>query len=81
MVDDFDEKIYTVQELAATGRLRISATTIWREIKDGNLAVYKIRGQVFIAERHIREYLGQCETRRTDRSNIIGNSFFNFAMR
>ncbi|HLM59818.1 MAG TPA: helix-turn-helix domain-containing protein [Pyrinomonadaceae bacterium] len=63
MFDEIDEKLCTVQELAASNRLRISKTTIWRQVTDGNLSSYKLRGQVFVGERHIREYLGQCEVR------------------
>jgi excisionase family DNA binding protein len=44
MFDEIDEKLYTIQELAASNRLRISKTTIWREITDGNLPSYKTYG-------------------------------------
>ena len=57
MLDENNEKLYTVQELAVSNRLRISKTTIWREINDGNLSFYKLRGQIFIGESHIQEYL------------------------
>ncbi|MDQ3714358.1 MAG: helix-turn-helix domain-containing protein [Acidobacteriota bacterium] len=81
MFDEIDEKLYTIQELAASNRLRISKTTIWREITDGNLPSYKLRGQVFVVERHIREYLGQCEVRRAGDSKFIGSSVVSLALR
>ena len=81
MFDEIDEKLYTVKELAVSNRLRISKTTIWREISDGNLSSYKLRGQVFVGERHIREYLGQCEVRCSDDSKFIGNGNASLALR
>ena len=81
MFDEIDEKLYTVQELAASNRLRISKTTIWRQVTDGNLSSYKLRGQVFVGERHIREYLGQCEVRSESNSETVGNSNASLALR
>ncbi len=80
MIDEINENLYTVQELEKSNRLRISKTTIWREINEGKLSFYKIRGQIFVGEQHIREYLGQCETRRTDNSKFLDNSIFSFGM-
>lgn len=61
-----NERLFTVKELAASGFLRISGTTIWREIKRGRMPHYRIGGQVFIGAHHIKQYLSLCEERPSD---------------
>jgi excisionase family DNA binding protein len=81
-----NEKLFTVKELAATRRLRISRTTIWREIKRGRMRHYRIGGQVFIGEHHIEQYLSQCEERASeilrdiDTDMIAKNTVFAYAI-
>ena len=81
-----DEQLYSVKELAASGRLPISRTTIWREIQRGQMPHYRIGEQVFISERHIEQYLARCEERAFEvrrggnKDRFAGCSIFSYAL-
>lgn len=81
MYEEDYEKLYTVKELVASNRLRISKTTIWRRIEEDALSYYRLGGQVFVSDRHIREYLSQCEVRRVAGSKSIGDTGESLALR
>lgn len=81
-----NERLYTVKELAASGLLPISRTTIWREIKRGRMPHYRIGGLVFIGTHHIRQYLLQSEahlfnnSRDMDSDTMAKNSMLAHAL-
>jgi putative molybdopterin biosynthesis protein len=54
-----EETYFTVEEVAE--RLKVSNMTVYRWIKAGNLAAYKIGGEFRITERDIESFL---ESRR-----------------
>jgi excisionase family DNA binding protein len=81
-----DEQLYSVKELAASRRLPISRTTIWREIQRGQMPHYRIGGQVFISERHIEQYLARYDERAfevrrgSNADGLAGCSIFAYAL-
>ncbi len=50
-----EEAYFTVEEVA--GRLKVSHMTVYRWIKAGKLAAYKIGGEFRITERDIERFL------------------------
>ena len=62
-----EETYYTVPEVAET--LKVSHMTVYRWIKDGKLAAYKLGGEFRITKRDLERFL---EARRTPRPEPKG---------
>jgi excisionase family DNA binding protein len=58
-----EETYYTLSEIGE--RLKVSYRTVYRWVRAGELAAYKLKGEYRVADRDLSEFL---EVRRTPRS-------------